>query len=244
MTSQRKSVPPYGYLAVLGLAEIARNSHAHEAGIDAASSVTISNDPSIPNPIESQTLTGTVKADKLAGGDGDDEISGDAGDDRLFGHDGNDHLYGNSYNDRLFGGNNNDWLAGATGDDILEGGDGYDIFSIIVGGTSNNGHDTVTDFDISIDTLLINWWGAGGITPTTLSAAGLAIGTDPTNSANAILHAESDINTVFVTFEGVTQAELSAGAGWLGWAGTGDNDMIYGSDVDDYLVGWDGKDFL
>ena len=94
MARQRKSVPPYGYLAVLGLAAIARNSHAHEADTDAASSVTISNDANIPNPAENQILTGTVKANKLVGGDGDDEISGDAGYDRLLGEDDHDWLFG------------------------------------------------------------------------------------------------------------------------------------------------------
>ena len=64
MARQRKSVPPYGYLAVLGLAAIARNSHAHEADTDAASSVTISNDASIPNPAENHILTRTVKAEQ------------------------------------------------------------------------------------------------------------------------------------------------------------------------------------
>ena len=90
MAKQRKSVPPYGYLAVLGLAAIAPNSHAHEADTDAASSVTISNDANIPNPAENQILTGTVKANKLVGGDSDDEISGDAGYDRLLGEDDHD----------------------------------------------------------------------------------------------------------------------------------------------------------
>ena len=99
MARQRKSVPPYGYLAVLGLAAIARNSHAHEADTDAASSVTISNDAKIPNPAENQILTGTVKANKLVGGDGDDEISGDAGYDRLYGYAGDDRLLGEDDHD-------------------------------------------------------------------------------------------------------------------------------------------------
>ena len=152
MARQRKSVLPYGYLAVLGLAAIARNSHAHEADTDAASSVTISNDASIPSPTENQILTGSVKANKLASGDGDDEISDDAGYARLFGHDGNDHLYGNSYNDRLFGGNGNDHLYGGAGNDILGGGEGADIYVIHIGGTADNGSDTVTDFDVTATT--------------------------------------------------------------------------------------------
>ena len=127
MNRQRKSVPPYGYLAVLGLAPIARNSHAHEAGIDAASSVTISNDASIPNPIENQILTGTVKANKLVGGDGDDEISGDAGYDRLFGGNGHDYLYGGRGNDKLLGGPGDDLIFGEAGSDAIYGSKGHDL---------------------------------------------------------------------------------------------------------------------
>ena len=99
MARQRKSAPPYGYLAVLGLAAIARNSHAHEADTDAASSVTISNDANIPNPAKNQILTGIVKANKLVGGDSDDEISGDAAYDRLYGYAGDDRLLGEDDHD-------------------------------------------------------------------------------------------------------------------------------------------------
>ena len=186
MTRQRTSVPPYGYLAVLGLAAIARNSHAHEADTDAVSSVTISNDASIPNPPENHILTGTVKADKLAGGDGDDEISGDAGYDRLFGHDGNDHLYG--------GGSN----------DILGGGEGADTYVIDIGGTADNGHDTIYGFTLSEDIIHISLQ-RDGATPSTLAAAGLALGT---NGSNAVLTDSADSSIIYLTFDRVTQADL------------------------------------
>ena len=158
MARQRKSAPPYGYLAVLGLAAIARNSHAHEADTDAASSVTISNDANIANPAENQILTGTVKANKLVGGDVDDEISGDAGYDRLFGHDGNDHLYGGRGNDRLYGGNGIDHLYGQNGHDILHGNIGNDHLSggdgedYLYGGTNTDGDAVLTD---STDTSVV-----------------------------------------------------------------------------------------
>ena len=190
MARQRKSVPPYGYLAVLGLAAIARNSHAHEADTDAASSVTISNDASIPSPTENQILTGTVKANKLAGGNGDDEISGDAGYDSLFSHDGNDHLYGGA------------------GNDILGGGEGADIYVIDIGGTADNGSDTITDFDVTAttgDIVRISWQGTGA-TPTDIAAAGLALGTN--TDGDAVLTDSTDTSVIYLTFDGVAQADL------------------------------------
>ena len=208
MARQRKSAPPYGYLAVLELAAIARNSHAHEADTDAASSVTISNDASIPSSTENRILTGTVKANKLVGGDGDDEISGDPGYDRLLGEDDHDWLFGGDGKDMLFGNYGNDWLYVQAGDDILKGGAGYDFFRVTVGGDSNNGHDTITDFDVTATTgdIVRTSWQGGGATPSDLRAAGLALGTN--TDGDAVLTDSTDTSIFYLTFEGIAQADL------------------------------------
>ena len=191
MARQRKSVPPYGYLAVLGLAAIARNSHAHEADTDAASSVTISNDANIPNPAENQILTETVKANKLVGGDGNDEISGDAGHDRLFGHDGNDHLYGNYYNDRLSGGKDNDHLYGGRENDRLYGGNGIDHLY------GQNGHD-ILHGNIGNDHLL---GGAGDDVLYGGDGEDYLYGGTNTDG-DAVLTDSTDTSVIYLTFDG------------------------------------------
>ena len=57
---------------------------------------------------------------------GNDTLYGGAGRDHLFGHGGNDMLYGGEDDDRLLGGSGNDVLNGGEGEDYLHGGKGTD----------------------------------------------------------------------------------------------------------------------
>ena len=99
--------------------------------------------------------------DFLVGGRGKDVLEGGAGDDRLGGSFGKDALRGDDGDDRLFGRRGADTLEGGSGDDILNGGqqndkltggEGADEFIF----TNTFGRDFVTDFEIGIDTIVLD----------------------------------------------------------------------------------------
>ncbi len=105
-------------------------------------------------------LFGGVGADVLFGGAGDyaDTLWGEAGDDTLFGGAGGDRLQGGLGADELFGGAGDDTVRGeggadilwdGAGDDLLTGGLGPDTFAF----AATSGTDTITDFDLDVDTL-------------------------------------------------------------------------------------------
>ncbi|MDY6803352.1 MAG: FG-GAP-like repeat-containing protein [Cyanobacteriota bacterium] len=114
------------------------------------------------------TIRGAAGNDILSGDDGDDRVAGNKGNDRLFGKDGNDVLLGRQGNDRLFGGDGNDTLEGGIGRDRINGGAGSDQ---LTGGASKDlfifntneafdtedvGVDTITDFDVARDLILLD----------------------------------------------------------------------------------------
>ncbi|AFZ36888.1 Dockerin type 1 protein [Stanieria cyanosphaera PCC 7437] len=75
----------------------------------------------------SETIFGSIIADKWSGLGGNDTIQGNAGNDTLFGGDGNDLIFGEVGEDSLFGEKGNDQLQGGVGNDSLSGGDGNDF---------------------------------------------------------------------------------------------------------------------
>jgi Ca2+-binding RTX toxin-like protein len=103
-------------------------------------------------------LQGGNDDDTLYGGADRDCLYGEAGNDRLDGGTGGDFLDGGNGNDTLFGGagDYNDFLKGGLGRDRLYGGDGKDVFIIDLEWdgamfSSNDGNDTIHDFDIDQD---------------------------------------------------------------------------------------------
>ncbi len=84
----------------------------------------------------------------LSGGE-DINGTGNALDNRLVGNAGDNRLDGAWGDDRLHGGAGNDALIGHLGNDVLTGGAGADTFSFSL----NDGHDRITDFDITQDRL-------------------------------------------------------------------------------------------
>ncbi len=137
---------------------------------------------------ESEVLSGDAQENRINGFDGDDEINGASGDDAIwggFGNDtlegnlgadmlyggpGNDSIFGQDGDDRLFGGTENDLLNGGIGDDLLRGGLGDDTLTGDVGEDlfalfPSEGTDTITDFEVGVDTLVLG----GGISPEALS---------------------------------------------------------------------------
>ena len=110
--------------------------------------------------------------------------------------------------DTINGGAGSDVLNGGDGNDILGGGEGADIYVIDIGGTADNGSDTITDFDVTAttgDIVRISWQGTGA-TPTDIAAAGLALGTN--TDGDAVLTDSTDTSVIYLTFDGVAQADL------------------------------------
>jgi Ca2+-binding RTX toxin-like protein len=97
-------------------------------------------------------LLGGKSEDWLLGGRGDDTLKGDDGKDYLDGGAGNDLLFGGAGNDQIIGGAGADTLYGESGNDALTGGADADVFVF----AKNGGNDTITDFVIGLDHILLD----------------------------------------------------------------------------------------
>jgi Ca2+-binding RTX toxin-like protein len=106
-----------------------------------------SNDDVIDAGAGGDVVSAGAGNDTVYGGDGDDSLRGDAGDDSLFGEAGNDTLSGGDGNDTVDGGAGDDFIAVEDGANRLTGGVGNDTFYH----TTNDGADTITDFDLTDD---------------------------------------------------------------------------------------------
>ena len=108
---------------------------------------------------EDETLVGSAVVDALVGGGGSDRIFGKGGDDNLQGRPGNDHLFGGDGDDILIGGIGRDRLNGGEGNDTLTGGASIDRFIFNTNqefATDDLGVDTITDFDLVRDLILLD----------------------------------------------------------------------------------------
>ena len=106
-------------------------------------------------------LNGTPGPDHIQGLGGHDEILGREGDDALDGGDGNDELFGGDGDDTADGGEGNDQIDGRGGNDTLTGGPGRDLFFYYA--RVDNGDDTITDFNSSDDTILLDGFAAADV---------------------------------------------------------------------------------
>ena len=98
----------------------------------------------------------------------------------LDGGNGNDQLYGGAGKDTLYGGNGDDTLSGGAGNDVLTGGSGADSF--VFEKTTQNGLDTITDFQVGTDRLVI--YGSDyGLAAGALATSHFEIGTAATGHA-------------------------------------------------------------
>ncbi|WP_158510927.1 DUF5801 repeats-in-toxin domain-containing protein [Legionella pneumophila] len=93
---------------------------------------------------------------------GHDTISGGQGDDRIYGQEGNDIIDA---------GSGDDVIVGGTGNDTLTGGSGADQFILVKGqGGASAGAapiDTITDFEVNIDKIVINGNNITGVSVST-----------------------------------------------------------------------------
>lgn len=99
---------------------------------------------------------------------GSDHLWGGAGNDTLWGGAGDDTLYGEAGSDTIHAGAGKDMIDGGAGNDVLTGDAGQDVFlfrakffvdwdkgsawlDLGAASGSNNGHDTITDFETGVD---------------------------------------------------------------------------------------------
>lgn len=143
------------------------------------------------------TLYGGSGSDTLWGNDGKDVLYGGTSNDSLFGGNSRDLLVGGSGNDDLFGGRNKDTLLGGKGDDKLTGGTNHDILTggagadmFIFGRGVREGNDIITDFEVGVDTLIIE----------------IARGFNIEDTVSGALITINGLNTVLL--EGVFEADL------------------------------------
>jgi serralysin len=167
------------------------------------------------------SIDGNGGWDWLHGGGGDDTIRGGTGNDTIFGGTGADQLRGGRGSDELYGGRGRDMLWGGSGDDLLNGGRGSDL---LTGGSgwdtfffdTNLGPrnvDTITDFNVERDNILLSQWVFTDIWPGELqdeqfyAAAGATGGQDEddriiydTTTGNLYYDADGDGSTAAVRF--------------------------------------------
>ncbi|MFW3143307.1 DUF5801 repeats-in-toxin domain-containing protein [Legionella pneumophila] len=93
------------------------------------------------------------------------------GNDTISGGQGNDRIYGQEGNDVIDAGAGNDIIVGGTGNDTLTGGSGADQFILVKGqGGASAGAapiDTITDFEVNIDKIVINGNNITGVSVST-----------------------------------------------------------------------------
>ncbi|HAU2070041.1 TPA: flagellar hook-length control protein FliK, partial [Legionella pneumophila] len=93
------------------------------------------------------------------------------GHDTISGGQGNDRIYGQEGNDVIDAGAGNDIIVGGTGNDTLTGGSGADQFILMKGqGGASAGAapiDTITDFEVNIDKIVINGNNITGVSVST-----------------------------------------------------------------------------
>jgi Ca2+-binding RTX toxin-like protein len=138
-------------------------------------------------------IAGGLGADTLIGGGGNDTQRGEAGRDALIGGAGRDVLLGGTGADELDGGRGNDRLIGGAGNDTATGGAGADTFVFLSAHQRDGQIDTISDFEIGVDTIRL---------------VGVTFGDlDITDGADG---AEIRIADYTILLEGVTVADLGA----------------------------------
>ena len=111
---------------------------------------------SIMGGLGNDELRGGRDADVVRGGAGQDFLQGALGNDELRGGLDADTLFAGQGNDTLYGGAGNDLLDGKANNDRLTGGAGADQFAFSNAPSATAHVDTITDFEVGIDKMLLD----------------------------------------------------------------------------------------
>jgi Ca2+-binding RTX toxin-like protein len=155
--------------------------------------------------ITSTNGTGNTLDNIIKGNNGANGLDGDDGNDTLIGGNGNDVLNGGIGNDTLNGGSGNDTLIGSTGNDTLTGSAGNDFFRF---NSNNEDSDSITDFNVTNDTILISGSDfGGGLLAGTLLSTQFTLGSSATTDAHRFIYNSSNGALFFdVDGDGATSA--------------------------------------
>ncbi|MBD2470493.1 calcium-binding protein [Nostoc sp. FACHB-145] len=110
--------------------------------------------------------------------------------DNLYGGSGNDTINGGAGNDSFYGGDGNDILNGGAGDDTLYGEAGNDRF---IFNSPTQGIDTIADFSVVDDTIVVSAAGFGGslVGGAAIAANRFVIGTAATTASHRFIYSQS-----------------------------------------------------
>jgi Ca2+-binding RTX toxin-like protein len=127
--------------------------------------------------LENLTLTGTSAING----------TGNSLNNILTGNAANNTLDGGAGNDTLIGGLGNDTLVGGLGNDTLTGGAGLDSFTF---NAPNQGVDTITDFVVVDDAIVVSAIGFGGnlIAGAAITAEQFVLGTAATDASDRFIY--------------------------------------------------------
>lgn len=170
---------------------------------------------------------GTASGTLVGGDTFNDTFSGF---ERFRGSSGNDVIVGDAQGNVLEGRNGEDTLGGGFGNDFYRGGSGADTFVF------SGGFDSIDDFEVGIDTLLIN---IPGVTQDDVNAAFA----NPFEFEGRYFAPFGETGNI--TFNGLTPEQISLIQATLGDGGLPTpTRVIEGTDGNDDLVGTDGNDLI
>lgn len=164
----------------------------------------VSGDDSINGDGGDDTLLGEDGNDTLNGGINNDFLIGGAGNDSILGGDGDDFIVADGFgtetgNDTVSGGIGNDTILGGAGDDSLTGGVGSDLFWVSLSTGLSSGTDTVSDYDLANDAIIIDAVNPAALTFAALQGLMTQTGANVTIDFASLGHAGTSLIILNVT---------------------------------------------
>ncbi|MBD1554162.1 glycosyl hydrolase family 28-related protein [Pseudomonas typographi] len=211
------------------------------------------------NAILGNTISNTTKGSTLIYGDGSyvsdtiplNVIDGTDGNDTLAGTSAADLITGEAGRDTLSGGAGNDILVGGSGADTLTGGAGADVFRFEAltdsYRTSTTSYaDTITDFDVTSDTLDLAGLGFTGLGDGTDGTLQIAYNATTDKTYIKSLEADASGNRFELALKGNLASTLTADNFIFEHVivGTDGNDSITGTSSDETIYGGAGEDTI
>lgn len=151
-----------------------------------------------------------------------ENVIGSDFDDRISGDDGSNSLTGRAGDDEIAGGIGDDTLLGGDGADLLSGGSGTDSFLYV---SATEGGDTISDFEVGIDRLLLVSSGFSGLTGGKLSTEQFFEGSQATLTTQRLGYNASTGEILFDT-DGAGTADTQVLATLTGTPGFSITDVV------------------
>jgi len=196
-------------------------------------------------------ILGDAGDDLIKGGSDDDMIEGGEGSDTIYGNSGSDVIYGDAGDDTIDGGIEGDVLEGGDGDDVIYGGQGNDILvdgagsDILDGGldsdiiiltkesTETTSIDTVKNFDLLEDKIILK---VDYKNPITFSDIQDTLEQDGDDAKITLDNGQT------ILIENIDISNITSTNFQIGLSGGSDNDILFGTDGEDIIFGDEGDD--